>query len=121
MTAPELRREFASQEEWEAYAQSVEEAATYRYGEWTFCPRLGMAGGKHLTTREVDILRLLCDSAPLPLRSYEIARALEETYEGQIAPTEVKVFVRRLRGKIGRGRIVVVAGRGYVFVPFPED
>lgn len=114
------RRVFATKEEFDAYAAGVWKDYIYRFGDWEFnwCTR--WAGGVHLSEQEADVLKVLLERMPLPLPLKDFPAAFEEQ-TGRSTTCDVgKLYVLRLRRRIGKERIIN-DGNGYRFVPFPEE
>ncbi|MCR4339349.1 MAG: winged helix-turn-helix domain-containing protein [Gemmatimonadaceae bacterium] len=114
-------RHFASREEFDAFAERLYAEHSYRFGDWSFnWVILEVRDGERrmrITERQGDILRILLDAAPEPVRPSQIARLVSEAQAYEFDVAGVKVFIRRLRRRLGRERIVTTL-TGYAFVPF---
>ncbi len=110
-----MRRIYRTQEEYDAYAEQYREAALVRFGDWSFdTVRLVVRDGdreQQISHREGEVLSTLIDALPSPVEPRKLATECFISYE------DVRVVIRRLRGRLGQGRIVTNAG-GYEFVPF---
>ena len=119
------RRHFESPEEFNTFRDSVWVQYTHTFGEWEFNWVTGMVTESkdskkiHLTELESDVLRILIANMPKPLTMRQLARQCNKTYSMYISPEDVKVYILRIRNKIGKDRIIT-SENGYLFVPFLE-
>ena len=118
------RRHFASQEEFNNFAEGIWAEYRHTFGKWEFNWATGMVTAPgvdpiHVTERESDVLRVLINSMPNPLTMKQLDLELQRRYHQHSDSNNTKVYVRRLRLKIGAERIVTDES-GYRFVPFPE-
>lgn len=120
---PRARR-FATQEEFEAFRQSIWDRYTHRFGEWEFnwCTRRVRDGERMivLAEREADFLVALIDALPGGLTGSQLVAAVERANGERLARDTGRVYVRRLRRRVGAERIATT-GYGYAFVPFPGE
>lgn len=115
---------FPTREEFESYREKVWAKYTYTFGDWSFnwCTREVRDNGKviYLTEREADVLKVLIEAVPMPLPSGVLAKCMREAHGEEWAAENVKVFVYRLRRKVGDWRIRHRPA-GYYFNPFGEN
>ena len=120
---PKERRHFASQEEFDDFAEGVWAEYRHTFGGWEFNWATGMVTigdtAVHLAERESDVLRVLINNMPMPLTMKQLDRELQRRYNQHSDVANTKVYILRIRRKIGAGRIIT-DGSGYRFVPFLE-
>jgi DNA-binding response OmpR family regulator len=126
---------FATTEELIAYRDAIWEKYTYRFGDWVFrwVTREVFNGRRfvaRLSSTESDLLKLIIEHYPIPISGDRLADELTKLRETPYddAPiyvrNDVKVFIRRLRQRLGASIIYTVGtgtagaqSSGYLFNP----
>jgi DNA-binding response OmpR family regulator len=112
---------FDTPEELRAYRESIWAKNTYVFGGFRFLWVTGQAWVgdiecPRLTEIEADVLHALIKSWPMPLTPIQLLNSL--SVETATAPEDMKVWIRRIRRRVGVPGIIVTApGWGYSFNP----
>ncbi len=116
------KRRFSTPEELAAYREELWEKYTYRFGGFQFRWVTGdvLIGTEtaHLTEAEADVLKVLIEAWPRPLTLPRLVQALSVSVNVQ--PETAKVYVSRIRRKIGIPEVIRAHGHGYGYAFNPE-